>query len=678
MSEEISLLLEETNKLRIKAGLSPIPTTSSQSNEKVREVISLSIEETNKLRQKIGLPLLPTTTTTTNISSDSTEYKNYEDYERERLQNLKNNQLIERINNAKFNSNKRKFLTNETIIDNAEDLDTDDWLNNLGESTESSKPHKKQKTTIVKSNQNDTGPTTTIIGHTTKELQSLGNNEILTLKDTDLINDDDEDGTGSILMNQDLSNKAKLKRNLAERKEAENIKFNGRHYSRNNKEEEEEEEEEEFNDIDGLLTNNKVIMSGSTIDLSSNTAKPPPPPNDKKKKMLAITNLFEDLDNDTLSNNNNIKSNVPIKMKKIKKKKDNNKKKSNKLKLLDDTIKPVELSVETNIGNDDDIDDIENQLSNSISNLRTKKLQTRLEFTPEQLAEEISANKRWEFERKLEQENLKNNNNNNNVYNDTIGFLNNLETNILSESGEVEVTTNINEESADDDDEDDVKQQEVESKQTNPGVYSIVEEKQKEDEAPKFSGGLAETLKFLKSRNILDPESITTTNEELRQQELAREEAIKKSELLKMKISIEERILKEELSKDKSYIRMPKIERSGYFEKLLDTRLKQKGIIIDNNTGTTTTTKKTNSGMVQNNLKIYNPKVELTYKDELGNVLNTKQAYKQLSHKYHGTGLDKNKKKQEQLKKKQQQQQRGSKSTNISTTSTTVTERVIN
>lgn len=674
MSEEISLLLEETNKLRIKAGLSPIPTTSSQLNEEVREVISLSIEETNKLRQKIGLPLLPTTTTTTNISSDSTEYKNYEDYERERLQNLKNNQLIERINNAKFNSNKRKFLTNETIIDNAEDLDTDDWLNNLGESTESSKPHKKQKTTIVKSNQNDTGPTTTIIGHTTKELQSLGNNEILTLKDTDLINDDDEDGTGSILMNQDLSNKAKLKRNLAERKEAENIKFNGRHYRRNNKEEE-EEEEEEFNDIDGLLTNNKVIMSGSTIDLSSNTAKLPPPPNDKKKNMLAITNLFEDLDNDTLSNNNNIKSNVPIKMKKIKKKKDNNKKKSNKLKLLDDTIKPVELLVETNIGNDDDIDDIENQLSNSISNLRTKKLQTRLEFTPEQLAEEISANKRWEFERKLEQENLKNNNNNNNVYNDTIGFLNNLETNILSESGEVEVTANINEESADDDDEDDVKQQEVESKQTNPGVYSIVEEKQKEDEAPKFSGGLAETLKFLKSRNILDPESITTTNEELRQQELAREEAIKKSELLKMKISIEERILKEELSKDKSYIRMPKIERSGYFEKLLDTRLKQKGIIIDNNTGTTT--KKTNLGMVQNNLKIYNPKVELTYKDELGNVLNTKQAYKQLSHKYHGTGLDKNKKKQEQLKK-QQQQQRGSKSTNTSTTSTTVTERVIN
>lgn len=674
MSEEISLSLEETNKLRIKAGLSPIPTTSSQLNEEVREVISLSIEETNKLRQKIGLPLLPTTTTT-NISSDSTEYKNYEDYERERLQNLKNNQLIERINNAKFNSNKRKFLINETIIDNAEDLDTDDWLNNLGESTESSKPHKKQKTTIVKSNLNDTGPTTTIIGHTTKELQSLGNNEILTLKDTDLINDDDEDGTGSILMNQDLSNKAKLKRNLAERKEAENIKFNGRHYRRNNKEEE-EEEEEEFNDIDGLLTNDKVIMSGSTIDLSSNTAKPPPPPKDKKKNMMAITNLFEDLDNDTLSNNNNIKSNVPIKMKKIKKKKDNNKKKSNKLKLLDDTIKPVELLVETNIGNDDDIDDIENQLSNSISNLRTKKLQTRLEFTPEQLAEEISANKRWEFERKLEQENLKNNNNNNNVYNDTIGFLNNLETNILSESGEVEVTANINEESADDDDKDGVKQQEVESKQTNPGVYSIVEEKQKEDEAPKFSGGLAETLKFLKSCNILDPESITTTNEELRQQELAREEAIKKSELLKMKISIEERILKEELSKDKSYIRMPKIERSGYFEKLLDTRLKQKGIIIDNNTGTTTTTKKTNLGMVQNNLKIYNPKVELTYKDELGNVLNTKQAYKQLSHKYHGTGLDKNKKKQEQLKKKQQQ--RGSKSTNISTTSTTVTERVIN
>ena len=62
---------------------------------------------------------------------------------------MKNNQLIERINIAKFNSNKRKFLTNETIIDNAEDLDTDDWLNNLGESTESSKPHKKQKQRLL-------------------------------------------------------------------------------------------------------------------------------------------------------------------------------------------------------------------------------------------------------------------------------------------------------------------------------------------------------------------------------------------------------------------------------------------------------------------------------------------------------------------------------------------------
>ena len=81
--------------------------------------------------------------------------------------------------------------------------------------------------------------------------------------------------------------------------------------------------------------------------------------------------------------------------------------------------------------------------------------------------------------------------------------------------------------------------------------------------------------------------------------------------------------------------------------------------------------------MVQNNLKIYNPKVELTYKDELGNVLNTKQAYKQLSHKYHGTGLDKIKETRT-IEEAAAAAAKGSKSTNTSTTSTTVTERVIN
>ena len=693
MSEEISLSLEETNKLRINAGLPPIPTPQPNNDaEEEDKVISLSIEETNKLRQQIGLPLLPITTIT-NLFGDDIEYKNYENYEKKQLQELENNQLLERINNAKFNTNKRKFLTNNTLIDDNDnekdldlDLDTDDWLNNLGKTDSIPKlsKNKKQKvvTGIAKPNKYNES-SEIIIGHSIKELRSLGNNEILTLKDSNILNDEErerererEREPEDILINQDLSNKATLKRNLTERKEAENIKFNGRHYRRNNndndnEEEEKEEEEEDFDD-NGLLINDKVIMSGSTIDLS----KPIVSVKDKKKNMMTITNLFEDLDNDD-DDDNNVKSNVPIKMKKIKKKKDNIKKKLTKYKLLDVTIKPNNNDDNDNNDNiDDDIDDIENQLSNSISSLRTKKLQTRSEFTPEQLAEEISTNKRWEFEKNLEQENLKNNV----LYNDTIGFLNNLESNILSESGEVEMITNTNEsdnEQQEQEQEQDHAQeqdhsQEQDLKQIIDKLDSnVVEEKQKNDEIPKFNGGLAETLKFLKSHNIFESTRgiSTITNQELRQQELAREEVIKKSELLKMKISIEERILKEELNKDKSYIRMPKIERSRYFEKLLDIRLKQKGIIIDNDNNNN---KRNLSGMVQNNLKIYNPKVELTYKDELGNVLNTKQAYKQLSHKYHGTGLDKTKKKQEQMKKKKMQKGKNS------TTTTTVTERIIN
>ena len=95
-----------------------------------------------------------------------------------------------------------------------------------------------------------------------------------------------------------------------------------------------------------------------------------------------------------------------------------------------------------------------------------------------------------------------------------------------------------------------------------------------------------------------------------------------------MKISIEERILREELTKNKEYILMPKSEKASYFEKLLDSRLKEKGIVIKDD-----------------DLKVYNPKVQITYKDRMGNVLDRKKAWKEFSHQYHGTGLDKNKKK---------------------------------
>lgn len=58
----------------------------------------------------------------------------------------------------------------------------------------------------------------------------------------------------------------------------------------------------------------------------------------------------------------------------------------------------------------------------------------------------------------------------------------------------------------------------------------------------------------------------------------------------------------------------------------------------------------------------YDPKVELNYKDDEGKALDTKQAYKHLSHKYHGMTtsqrLAKSKKKKREKAKLVHQPQR--------------------
>lgn len=573
MSQEISLSIEETNILRVKAGLKPIPVPVNDQQEKKKDedgVISLSIEETNKLRARIGLPLIPTESTI--LDSD---VKNFEKHQQEISNKQKNDELQQRINDAKFKANKRKLVSNETLIDRSKELDTDDWLLKLtNNEDDESKAKKKQKTN--KNRKDD--EVLAVIGHSAKELRSIGDNEILTLKDTDLFDEDDED----ILTSETLSRQAKLKRDLAERKEAESIKFNGRHYRNND-----DEGDGEDNDLDNsaLIGNDRVIINKNTVNLPQ--VQPSKAESDKSN-IAKFNNLFDEIDD--------IEDKEPkpvIKMKKIKKRKPA---KVSKQRKLDDEVSVQLISMEDESGDED------SDISQSLANFRTKKLNLQANFTPEKLAEEIAANRRWEFERKLEKESLTKN-----IYDDTVGFLNNLENNILSD---------------DEKPREDIQDDPHSNGVSKSGDTDTFVEK---STTPKFSGGLADTLKFLKSKNIIESPS---NNSQVKSQELERQEVAKKSELLKMKISIEERILREELTKNKEYILMPKSEKASYFEKLLDSRLKEKGIVIKDD-----------------DLKVYNPKVQITYKDRMGNVLDRKKAWKEFSHQYHGTGLDKNKKK---------------------------------
>lgn len=660
MPQEISLSLEETNKIRTQLGLRPIEEKSISHNN----VIELSLEETNKLRLSLGLKPIP-------IEPLSAKPKTIDFKPSKRMDD---ELLSQKLAKAKVASEKRKLLKT-TQGDGGEDdeIDTDNWLLNIGK-TQSSKKQKIDKVPSKK----QSNLLNAHIGHSAQELQNLRNNDILTLQDTELLKDDDDDDEGDILVNEELAANAKVQKNLNERREAEMIKFNGRHYKRN-------DDEMGGDNLSEMVAKKSVVIKNSSISLKNSETglnKTESVPQNTTK----FSNFFDNLEE---SPEGNTGSQPQIKIKKLKKRKP-----------LDSTKASVSTRVK--------VDDFE-QLANidesdydylqdnfvSISHKQKQQQQAKQKMTPEEIALEISRNRKVAMERKLEEESMSR------QYMapsekfedledlDTVGFLNNLEENTLGENSHEQDAidddifdapeTTVNKEDGHCDDGNtstmqvnengtmmEVVQKELKENSTNDSSQERPQlpKETNEDARPKFNTGLADTLKFLKSRpngNGLQQQTNNSSSS-------TREELSKQTELLKLKIDIEERILRDELGKDKHYMKLSKVDREKLFETELDKRLAEKGIIVEATRNKrfnqsnghrnelirkTMTNINTVSSSDNNDDKYatYDPKVELNYKDDEGKALDTKQAYKHLSHKYHGMTtsqrLAKSKKKRE-------------------------------
>ena len=128
-----------------------------------------------------------------------------------------------------------------------------------------------------------------------------------------------------------------------------------------------------------------------------------------------------------------------------------------------------------------------------------------------------------------------------------------------------------------------------------------------------FSGGLASTLNFLRERNVLPTKSEIP----------ARSTDSSREELLKLKRKIELREIKE-----------------GSLKASTDNTSKRSSV------------HDTQSELLRN----YNPDINLVYRDDQGRELTTKEAYKKLSQRFHGTKS--NKKKQAKMDRHVEQRSR--------------------
>lgn len=594
MAEEISLSLEETNKLRVSIGLAPIPVENvskdgngklaTSKKEATKDVTSLVLKETSNAENK---------------GSQSQS-------EQETGQSSESFSLKRRIEEANERASKRRQAPKPLLYE--EDTPIDDWLASLG-NTNSKNSAKKAR--VPKKPTEEAGFK---IGHSLKELDTIEGAEIFTLRDTTLLDDENDE-----LLNERLAQRSKISKDLSEAAEVEQIKYNGRHYRPQDK-----EPEEETNDFA-----DDAILTGNTIKLPTTVES-------AKSESVNVVQMASLFDVDEYNSSTDYTKKKHIKMKKVKKKS------LSRRIVQDDEADGLVQAVSLEPTNAEEIVDEDEELQKLIASKRRLKQQKRKNLTPEQIAAEIKLNKNWEASSEIEGKM-----NQHVTFDDTAGFLESLEANILRPPADNDVKAEVK------------KSETIMKEDSSPkNTMQKIKEEEKlapsplpvEDDSgsPSFNLGISSTLRFLQSRKI-----IGTVSEEQKEQLRVQRQAKRDAELLSLQISIEERLVREDLATDKQFMTLPRDEREQVISEHLDHRLREKGLFNDNmvaNGGRNRRHKR-----VPDKLVDFKPEVKLVYRDDSGRELNTKEAFKHLSHQFHGLGPGRAKVEKRLRKEKEEQ-----------------------
>lgn len=544
MAEEISLSVEETNRLRAQIGLPLLPVKKEGDGDSgFKAKLELSVKETNKLRASLGLrPLV--------------EETNPE------IESPKKTVTEESPETFQVDSSQKVFYNDAGS----------DWLENVGKGKKQAKAAEEKKESSNKG---------IAVGHTALALADVQDGDVFTLEDQNILNDEEER-----MVNEKIAKAEKFRDEESEKRKVAALKFGARF----------DEDEEDGSD-------ELAQTSGSTILLSGQEKKAP-----VKTGTTKMDALFDDLDEPKPT---------ATKFKKKSKRKSLAKKRE----IPNDEELETHRPMVTETLNFEDGQDEEAEIQQMLAKNREKQQKKRKLLTPEQLAQEIQLHQRASMGERVGVV----------VFDDTSEFLSSIgrgetqndEKPGVSDAAEInndatEVSNGI---------ENNGKPQQVEKDSTDETedvkneLLSMPTEET--SNTPKF-GSMADTLKYLRGNNMVKAE--LTLEKEARKQQ---EQRVKEAELQRIAISIEERSVKQELELDQSYSRLSKEEQDSTLDRILNERLVAKGLFE--------ASKGRYSNYKSDRLSAYNPQVQLKYKDNQGNELDQKQAFKQLSHDYHGT-----------------------------------------
>lgn len=662
-ASEISI--EETNKLRAKLGLRPIPLlkdsttfkpvkpsnlvpneSKSTGGDRDAGDTEISLEETNKLRLSLGLkPIVKTEKTpsssndiiaVSSVDQDAQARNNWLEMQAQQQAKKKKLEIKERIQKQKEKAILRQSTTaTAPLVEKEESRSTLDWLKQLRQS-------QKAKTsgglTASNSSSNSKDSRSKIPQYTSDDLKGLkvahdmedilkeGESVILTLKDTEGFGDEDEEG--DVLESTDVIEKQKLKEKLNAKKGLNRLQYDD-------------------DDDSGILSKYDDVMSetksqgftlGNSSTIFQSTDKPHISQQNKvsasKKVVDSIDFDFSDIVNTANSTSSDYQaSSSRGKPPKIKKKKLS--KKPNKSK-----ERPAFTARKRQREDDDDIpegDDDEELQALLASNRRKvqRTMKTKKIETPQEIAEMLQEE---------QEDNATSDQAGGFVVNQTAEFLS-----VLRKTSEEEDTPSKQQES-----------KRVSFSLTNPTkheptVMESITEGDQESEAtqdsaeqspkpfalasdePTLSGGIADTLKLLRSRGFIKEKTTEQLEQEKAKAEqrewnrnMSRERIERDIELARRRERERERGTYDNLSQRERELLA---QRENHDRDIKEARIAQK------------------------RFENYKPDIKLEYRDDSGRLLTRKEAYRHLSHQFHGKGpgkgkMEKQLKRQEEEKKK--------------------------
>lgn len=209
LSMNLVLSIEDTNKLRLKVGLKPIPIPENNSLDKKRnlsqnnadsKILEFSIEETNKFRKQLGLRLI---VDESKLDDESRNYLKLKENERrvEKISNLKAN-LQKKKNEIRTKHRVERGGVLARIEGKGEVMDIDSWLDKVGKDVREGgikklsfktkdKGKKEQKQEQAKEQEQEQEQTEEQTQEQDEKTTDLINdqNEILTAKDVNVLDD---------------------------------------------------------------------------------------------------------------------------------------------------------------------------------------------------------------------------------------------------------------------------------------------------------------------------------------------------------------------------------------------------------------------------------------------------------------------------------------------------------